>query len=193
ALSETEQVALEAGTVGFEGELFSGRPDWQVLLKQAAPVLTADEQAFMDGPVEELCSMIDEWQINHELADLPPEMWAFIKKNRFFGMIIPKDFGGLGFSAYAHHRVLVKIASMSGTVASTVCVPNSLGPTELLLHYGTDAQKKHYLPRLATGEDIPCFGLTSPTAGSDATSISDYGVVEKRVVDGKEVLGLNLT
>jgi acyl-CoA dehydrogenase len=193
SLSETEQVALEAGTVGFEGELFSGRPDWQVLLKQAAPVLTADEQAFIDGPVEELCSMIDEWQINHELADMPPEMWSFVKKNRFFGMIIPKDYGGLGFSAYAHHRVLVKIASMSGTVASTVCVPNSLGPAELLLHYGTDAQKKHYLPRLANGDDIPCFGLTSPTAGSDATSITDYGVVEKRMFDGKEILGLSLT
>lgn len=193
SLSETEQVALEAGTVGFEGELFTGRPDWQVLLKQAAPQLTADEQAFLDGPVEELCAMIDEWRINHELADMPPEMWAFVKKHRFFGMIIPRDYGGLGFSAYAHHRVLVKIASMSGTVASTVCVPNSLGPAELLLHYGTDAQKKHYLPRLAKGEDIPCFGLTSPTAGSDATSISDYGIVEKRMVDGKEVLGIAMT
>ncbi|MBX3725394.1 MAG: acyl-CoA dehydrogenase [Xanthomonadales bacterium] len=193
SLSETEQVALEAGTVGFEGELFTGRPDWSVLLQQPAPRLTADEQAFIDGPVEELCAMIDEWRINHELADLPPAMWEFIKKHRFFGMIIPKDFGGLGFSAYAHHRVLVKIASMSGTVASTVCVPNSLGPAELLLHYGTDAQKQHYLPRLARGEDIPCFGLTSPTAGSDATSISDHGIVEKRMVDGREVLGVRLT
>lgn len=192
SLSETEQVALEAGTVGFEGELFSGRPDWQVLLNQPAPQLTADEQSFLDGPVEELCGMIDEWRINHELADLPPEMWEFIKKNRFLGMIIPKDYGGLGFSAYAHHRVLVKLASMSGTVSSTVCVPNSLGPAELLLHYGTQAQKQHYLPRLARGEDIPCFGLTSPTAGSDATSITDRGVVEKRTVDGKEVLGIRL-
>jgi acyl-CoA dehydrogenase len=192
SLSETEAVALEAGTVGFEGELFSGRPDWNVLLNQPAPVLTADEQAFLDGPVEALCGMIDEWQINHELADMPPEMWAFLKKERFFGMIIPKSYGGLGFSAYAHHRVLVKLASMSGVVSSTVSVPNSLGPAELLLHYGTDAQKKHYLPRLATGEEIPCFGLTSPTAGSDATSITDHGVVEKRTVDGKEVVGIRL-
>lgn len=193
SLSETEQVALEAGTVGFEGELFTGRPDWQVLLNQAAPQLSADEQAFMDGPVEQVCAMIDEWQIGHELADMPPEMWQFLKDNRFFGMIIPKQYGGLGFSAYGHHRVLVKLASMSGVVSSTVAVPNSLGPAELLLHYGTDEQKNHFLPRLAVGDEIPCFGLTSPTAGSDATSIGDYGIVEKRMVDGQEVLGISLT
>ncbi len=193
SLSETEQVALEAGTVGFEGELFTGRPDWQVLLNQAAPQLSADEQAFMDGPVEQVCAMIDEWQIGHELADMPPEIWQFLKDNRFFGMIIPKQYGGLGFSAYGHHRVLVKLASMSGVVSSTVAVPNSLGPAELLLHYGTDEQKNHFLPRLAVGEEIPCFGLTSPTAGSDATSIGDYGIVEKRTVDGKETLGISLT
>src|SRR5690606_33826689 len=133
ALSETEQVALEAGTVGFEGELFTGRPDWQVLLKQPAPQLSADEQAFMDGPVEEVCAMIDDWQICHELADMPPAIWDFLKQHRFFGMIIPKEYGGLGFSAYGHHRVLVKLASMSGVVSSTVAVPNSLGPAELLL------------------------------------------------------------
>lgn len=192
ALSDTEQVALEAGTVGFEGELFSGRPDWQVLLQQPAPQLSAEEQAFLDGPVEELCGMINEWQITHELADLPEPMWRFLKEQRFFGMIIPKEYGGLGFSAYGHHRVLVKIASMSPTVSSTVSVPNSLGPAELLLHYGTEEQKQYYLPRLAVGEEIPCFGLTSPTAGSDATSISDYGIVEKRVVDGEEVVGVRL-
>ena len=192
ALSDTEQVALEAGTVGFEGGLFSGRPDWQVLLQQPAPQLSAEEQAFLDGPVEELCGMINEWQITHELADLPEPMWRFLKEQRFFGMIIPKEYGGLGFSAYGHHRVLVKIASMSPTVSSTVSVPNSLGPAELLLHYGTEEQKQYYLPRLAVGEEIPCFGLTSPTAGSDATSISDYGIVEKRVVDGEEVVGVRL-
>ncbi|HTM29122.1 MAG TPA: acyl-CoA dehydrogenase family protein, partial [Rhodanobacter sp.] len=139
-LSETEQTALEAGTVGFEGELFSGKPDWHELLKQPKPELSVEEQAFMDGPVEELCSMIDDWQITHELADLPPNVWEFIKKNRFFGMIIPKQYGGLQFSALAHSAVLQKLNSMSATVASTVAVPNSLGPAELLLHYGSDEQ-----------------------------------------------------
>jgi len=192
-LSETEQTALEAGTVGFEGELFSGKPDWHELLKQPKPELSVEEQAFMDGPVEELCSMIDDWQITHELADLPPEVWAFIKKHKFFGMIIPKQYGGLGFSALAHSAVLQKLATMSATVASTVAVPNSLGPAELLLHYGSDEQKNHYLPRLAVGEEIPCFALTGPYAGSDATSITDYGVVCKQMVDGVETLGMKLT
>ena len=192
-LSETEQTALEAGTVGFEGELFSGKPDWHELLKQPKPELSVEEQAFMDGPVEELCSMIDDWQITHELADLPPQVWDFIKKNRFFGMIIPKQYGGLGFSALGHSAVLQKLNSMSATVASTVAVPNSLGPAELLLHYGSDEQKNHYLPRLAVGEEIPCFALTGPYAGSDATSIPDVGVVCKQVVDGVETLGVKLT
>lgn len=192
-LSETEQTALEAGTVGFEGELFSGKPDWHELLKQPKPELNVEEQAFMDGPVEELCGMIDDWQITHELADLPPEVWAFIKKHKFFGMIIPKQYGGLGFSALAHSAVLQKLATMSATVASTVAVPNSLGPAELLLHYGSDEQKNHYLPRLAVGEEIPCFALTGPYAGSDATSITDYGVVCKQMVDGVETLGMKLT
>jgi acyl-CoA dehydrogenase len=192
-LSETEQTALEAGTVGFEGELFSGKPDWHELLKQPKPELSVEEQAYLDGPVEELCSMIDDWQITHELADLPPEVWAFIKKHKFFGMIIPKSYGGLGFSALAHSAVLQKLATMSATVASTVAVPNSLGPAELLLHYGSDEQKNHYLPRLAVGEEIPCFALTGPYAGSDATSITDFGVVCKQVVDGVETLGMKLT
>ncbi|AIF49339.1 acyl-CoA dehydrogenase [Dyella japonica] len=192
-LSETEQTALEAGTVGFEGELFSGKPDWHELLKQPKPELSVEEQAYLDGPVEELCGMIDDWQITHELADLPPEVWAFIKKHKFFGMIIPKQYGGLGFSALAHSAVLQKLATMSATVASTVAVPNSLGPAELLLHYGSDEQKNHYLPRLAVGEEIPCFALTGPYAGSDATSITDYGVVCKQVVDGVETLGMKLT
>lgn len=192
-LSETEQTALEAGTVGFEGELFSGKPDWHELLKQPKPELSVEEQAFMDGPVEELCGMIDDWQITHELADLPPDVWAFIKKHKFFGMIIPKQYGGLGFSALAHSAVLQKLATMSATVASTVAVPNSLGPAELLLHYGSDEQKNHYLPRLAVGEEIPCFALTGPYAGSDATSITDYGIVCKQMVDGVETLGMKLT
>jgi acyl-CoA dehydrogenase len=192
-LSETEQTALEAGTVGFEGELFSGKPNWHELLRQPKPELSVEEQAFLDGPVEELCGMIDDWQITHELADLPPDVWAFIKKNKFFGMIIPKQYGGLQFSALAHSAVLQKLSTISATVSSTVAVPNSLGPAELLLHYGSDEQKDYYLPRLAVGEEIPCFALTGPYAGSDATSIPDYGIVCKQTVDGVETLGIKLT
>jgi len=192
-LSETEKVALEAGTVGWEGELFSGRPQWNNLLAVRAPQLTADEQAFINGPVDEVCAMTNEWEVSHELADLTPQVWDYLKKHRFFGMIIPKEYGGLGFSAYAHHCVLNKASSVSGTLSSTIAVPNSLGPAELLLHYGTDEQKKHYLPRLARGEEIPCFALTSPWAGSDATSIPDYGIVGKGMHEGKEVLGVRLT
>jgi acyl-CoA dehydrogenase len=191
-LSDTEQTALEAGTVGFEGELFSGKPDWHELLKQPKPELSVEEKAFLDGPVEQLCGMLDDWQITHELADLPPEVWDFIKKHKFFGMIIPKQYGGLGFSALAHSAVLQKLATMSATVASTVAVPNSLGPAELLLHYGSDEQKNFYLPRLAVGEEIPCFALTGPYAGSDATSIPDYGIVCKQMVDGVETIGMRL-
>lgn len=192
-LSDTERVALEAGTVGWEGELFSGRPQWKKLLAQPAPQLSAEERAFLDGPVEEVCALINDWEITHERNDLPPQIWDFLKRNRFFGMIIPKQYGGLGFSAHAHSAVLQKLSSISPTVSSTVAVPNSLGPAELLLHYGTDEQKNHYLPRLADGREIPCFGLTNPWAGSDATSIPDYGVVCKQMVDGKEVLGIRLT
>ena len=137
--------------------------------------------------------MLDPWKIAHELADLPPEVWAFLKENRFFGMIIPKEYGGLGFSALAHRAVLQKIASVCAVTGSTVAVPNSLGPAELLVHYGTDEQKNYYLPRLAVGEEIPCFGLTGPTAGSDATSIPDTGIICKRKYKGKEVLGMRLT
>jgi acyl-CoA dehydrogenase len=192
-LSDTEQTALEAGTVGFEGQLFSGKPEWSELLRQPRPELSVEEQAFLDGPVEELCSMIDDWQITHELADLPPNVWDFIKKNKFFGMIIPKSYGGLGFSALAHSAVLQKLSSMSQTVASTVAVPNSLGPGELLMHYGSDEQKNHYLPRLADGREIPCFALTGPYAGSDATSIPDFGIVTKGVWNGEETVGIRLT
>jgi len=192
-LSPTEKIALEAGTVGFEGELFSGKPNWNQLLRQPEPVLSADERAFLDGPVEELCRMINDWEITHELADLPPPVWEFLKKNKFFGMIIPREYGGLQFSALAHSVVLQKLASISTTVGSTVAVPNSLGPAELLLHYGTKEQKDYYLPRLADGREIPCFALTGPYAGSDATSIPDYGVVCKGEWNGANVLGVRLT
>ncbi|MDH5226430.1 MAG: acyl-CoA dehydrogenase [Gammaproteobacteria bacterium] len=192
SMSDTEREALEAGTVWWDGELFTGRPHWPKLLGAKAPQLTAEEQAFIDGPCEELCRMIDDWDITHRRADLPPEVWDFLKKKGFFAMIIPKRYGGLEFSAYAHSCVLVKLASRSATVSSTVAVPNSLGPAELLLHYGTEEQKNHYLPRLARGEDVPCFALTAPRAGSDAASIPDTGVVCRGMYDGKEVLGLRL-
>jgi acyl-CoA dehydrogenase len=192
-LSDTEQVALEAGTVGFEGDLFSGKPDWSKLLKQPKPELSVEEQDFLDGPVEELCRMVDDWDITHVRADLSPEIWDFLKKKKFFGMIIPKEYGGLGFSALAHSAVLQKMAGMSTTLVSTVAVPNSLGPGELLVHYGTQEQKDHYLPRLADGREIPCFALTGPYAGSDATSIPDYGIVCKGEWNGANVVGVRLT
>ena len=191
-ISETEQVALEAGTVGFEGELFSGRPRWSRFIKKPLHDLSVEEQAFLDGPVEELCHMIDDWEISHQRAGLSDEAWDHMKKTGFFGLIIPKEYGGLGFSAVAHRAVLEKVAGLSSSVGSVVAVPNSLGPAELLLHYGTDKQKDHYLPRLADGREIPCFGLTSTTAGSDATSIADNGVVCKGQWQGKETLGIKL-
>ncbi len=192
-LSETERVALEAGTVAFEGQLFSGKPDWNVLLSQPKPILTAEEQAFLDGPVEEVCRMTNDWEVTHIRADLPPEVWDYLKRNKFFGMIVPKEYGGLGFTALANHKVIQKLASISTVLSSTVGVPNSLGPAELLLHYGTQEQKDYYLPRLAVGHEVPCFGLTGPWAGSDATSIPDYGVVCKGEWKGEQVLGVKLT
>ena len=191
-MSSTEADALAAGTVWWDGELFSGAPQWHKLLDAAPPALTAEEKAFIDGPTETLCRMIDDWDITHRRADLSPEMWAFIKEHRFFAMIIGKQYGGLGFSAYAHSCVLVKIASKSATVSSTVCVPNSLGPGELLQHYGTEEQKNYYLPRLARGEEIPCFALTGPRAGSDAASLPDIGVVCKDLYNGQEIIGIRL-
>lgn len=191
-LSDTERAALEAGTVGFEGELFGGRPRWRELMDQPVPELSREEQAFLDGPVAEVCRMCDDWEITHELADLPEPVWRYLGEQRFFGMIIPKRYAGLGFSAFAHSAVLQKLAARSATLASTVAVPNSLGPAELLLHYGTAEQKDYYLPRLARGEEIPCFGLTGPTAGSDATALPDTGVVCKGEWEGKEVLGMRL-
>ena len=191
-LSDTEKVALEAGTVGWEGELFAGNPNWDLLLNQHWPELSEEEKAFIDGPVEELCRMLKPWEHSHELADLPPEVWTFLKENRFFGMIIPKKYGGLQFSALGHRAVLQKVSSVCAVAGSTVAVPNSLGPAELLVHYGTDEQKDYYLPRLAVGEEIPCFCLTGPTAGSDATSIPDHGIICKGKYQGKEVLGMRL-
>jgi len=188
-MSRTEREAAEAGKVWLEGMFFRGRPDWQALFDVPAPSLSEEEKAFLDGPVEELCRMLDDWKISHELRDLPDEVWAFLKRHRFFAMIIPKQYGGLGFSPYAHARVIEKIASRSAAAAVTVMVPNSLGPAELLLAYGTEAQKNHYLPRLAAGEEIPCFALTNPFAGSDAGAIPDAGILTKRVIDGEERLG----
>ncbi len=192
SMSQTEKDALEAGTVWWDGELFTGGPDWEKLLSATPPRLTAEEQAFVDGPCEELCRMIDDWDITHRRADLPPHLWDFIKAKGFFAMIIPKKYGGLEFSAYAHSCVLVKLSSRSGVVASTVAVPNSLGPGELLLHYGTDEQRNHYLPRLARGEEVPCFALTGPRAGSDAASIPDTGIVCKGTYEGREIVGVRL-
>ncbi|EOV8937747.1 acyl-CoA dehydrogenase FadE [Cronobacter sakazakii] len=192
-MSRTEKEAIDAGTTWWEGDLFRGNPDWQKLHNYPQPKLTAEEQAFLDGPVEEACRMANDFQITHEMADLPPELWAFLKEHRFFAMIIKKEYGGLEFSAYAQSRVLQKLAGVSGILAITVGVPNSLGPGELLQHYGTDAQKNHYLPRLARGQEIPCFALTSPEAGSDAGAIPDTGVVCMGEWQGEQVLGMRLT
>src|SRR6266478_195954 len=191
-LSATEREALDAGTGWWDGELFTGGPNWQKLMSAKAPVLSDAEQAFLDGPCEELCAMIDDWDITHRRADIPEAVWVFIKSRGFFAMIIPKKYGGLEFSAYAHSCVLAKIASRSATVSSTVAVPNSLGPAELLNHYGTEEQKNYYLPRLARGEEVPCFALTGPRAGSDASSIPDTGVVCRGTWQGREIVGLKL-
>lgn len=192
SMSSTEREALEAGTVWWDGELFTGNPDWSKLLGAKTPRLTAEEQAFLDGPCEELCRMVDDFDITHRRGDMPPEIWAFLKRQGFFAMIIQKKYGGLEFSAYAHSCVLAKLSSRSAVVSSTVAVPNSLGPGELLQHYGTEEQKNHYLPRLASGEDIPCFALTGPRAGSDAASLPDTGVICRGQWQGQEIVGIRL-
>ncbi|MEA3141315.1 MAG: acyl-CoA dehydrogenase [Gammaproteobacteria bacterium] len=192
AMSATEREALDAGTVWWDGELFTGGPDWHKLMSAKAPVLNAAEQEFIDGPCEELCAMLDDWDITHRRADMPEAVWSFIKSRGFFAMIIPRRYGGLEFSAYAHSCVLIKIASRSTTASSTIAVPNSLGPAELLLHYGTEAQKDHYLPRLARGEDVPCFALTGPRAGSDAASIPDTGIICRGQWQGADMVGIRL-
>jgi len=190
-MSETERDAIDAGTVWWDGELFSGRPDWDKLLAYPKARLTEEEQAFIDGPTEELCAMVSDWEIGQAM-DLPPAAWEHIKTHGFFALIIPKEYGGKGFSAYAHSQVAMKLATRSGDLASTVMVPNSLGPAELLLHYGTEEQRNYYLPRLARGDDIPCFALTGPLAGSDAGAMPDTGVICKAEWEGKETLGLRL-
>ena len=192
SMGDTERIALEAGTVWWDGDLFSGNPDWQKLLDFTPQPLNDEEKAFLDGPVETLCDMLDDWQITQD-RDLSEEVWDFLKRERFFGMIIPTEYGGRGFSAIAHSAVVTKVSSRSVTAAVTVMVPNSLGPGELLVDYGTDQQKNHYLPRLARGEEIPCFALTEPGAGSDAASGRSRGIVCKGTWNGEEITGIRLT
>lgn len=192
-ISKTEQEALEAGTVWWDAQLFSGAPRWKQLLDFPKPSLTEDEQAFLDGPVDRLCKLLDDWKITHEYQDLPPEVWQFLKDEKLFGMIIPKQYGGLEISALAHSTAVMKISSRSLAAAVTIMVPNSLGPAELLLRYGTQQQRDHYLPKLACGEEIPCFALTGPEAGSDAGAMPDTGVICKQDFNGeKDVLGIRL-
>ena len=192
-ISETERIAIDAGNTWWDADLFTGRPDWKKLLATPAPALTDEEQAFLQGPVEELCKMLDDWQVTHELFDLPKPAWDHIRKHRFFGMIIPKQYGGLGFSALAHSTIVMKLGTRSTSAAVTVMVPNSLGPGELLMHYGTDEQKDYYLPRLARAEEIPCFALTGPYVGSDAGALPDNGIVCKGNYKGKETLGFRVS
>ena len=192
SLSETEREAIEAGDVWWDSDLFSGNPDWAKLLAVPPATLSAEERAFLDGPVEELCRMVDDWRLTWELRDLPPEAWEFLKTRKFFAMIIPKSYGGLGFSAYAHSEVIRKLSTRSVSLAVTAMVPNSLGPGELLLQFGTEPQRSYWLPRLAAGTEIPCFGLTSPEAGSDAASMTDSGVVCRGNYLGREVIGIRL-
>lgn len=192
-LSDTESEALRSGSVDWEGELFSGHPDWGRLLELPHARLMAEEEAFIDGPVNTLCGMIDDWSITNEVFDLPREVWDFIRKEGFFGLVIPQEYGGKGFSQTAHSQIVMKLSTRSVSAAVTVMVPNSLGPGELLMEYGTDEQKAHYLPRLSAGEDIPCFALTSPVAGSDAGAIPDKGIVCMGEWQGEQVLGLKVT
>ncbi len=191
-LSDTEQQALDAGDVSWDGELFSGNPDWYRLKRIPKPTFTDAEQSFIDGPTEQLCALLNDWQITQESLDLPPAVWQFLREQRFFGMVIPCEYGGLGFSAQAHSQVVMKIATRSISAAVTVMVPNSLGPGELLVHYGTQGQRDAYLPKLASGELLPCFALTGPEAGSDAGALTDTGVVCYGQWQGKQVLGLKL-
>ncbi|MGE4167768.1 MAG: acyl-CoA dehydrogenase [Xanthobacteraceae bacterium] len=192
-VSTTEQQALDAGTIGFDAELFSGKPDWDKLKSVPPIVLTEEEKAFLDGPTEELCRMIDDWQVRHANREIPEPVWDFVKRHGFLGMLISKAHGGRGFSAQAQSLILGKIASRSPDVVTIVMVPNSLGPGELIEKYGTDAQKEHYLPRLAKGLEVPCFSLTGPTSGSDAATMRDVGYVTKGTYDGRETLGIRVT
>ncbi|MGE0766065.1 MAG: acyl-CoA dehydrogenase [Hyphomicrobiaceae bacterium] len=192
-VSDTESQALEAGTVGFDAELFSGRPDWRRLRDVPGIEITSDERAFLDGPTEELCRRLNDWQIRHTEKEIPESVWDFVKAHGFLGMLISKDHGGLGFSPQAQSLILGKIASRSADAVTIVMVPNSLGPGELIEKYGTDAQKEHYLPRLAKGLEVPCFSLTGPTSGSDAATMRDIGVVTKGQWQGRETVGIRLS
>jgi len=191
-MSSTEREALEAGDVWWEAEMFRGRPDWNKLLDFKYTELTPEEQSFLDNECEELCKLCDDWKIEYELKDMPPEVWAYIREKKFLAMLIKKEYGGLGFSANAQSAVVTKLATKSIAMAVTVMVPNSLGPGELLMHYGTEAQKQHWLPGLVSGKELPCFGLTGPEVGSDATAMPDLGVVCYGEHEGKKVLGLRL-
>lgn len=191
-LSETEKAAIDAGDVGWEAKLFQGQPDWNELLAIPKPTLRPKEQSFMDNQVNTLCEMTNDWEIIQEQSDLPVGTWEYLKREKFFGMMIPEEYGGLGFSALMHSTVITRLASRSLSLATTAMVPNSLGPGELLVRYGTDEQKKYYLPRLAKGQEIPCFALTAPEAGSDAGAIPDKGIVCKGEFEGKEVVGIRL-
>jgi len=192
-MSTTEKEAIDAGTTWWEGDLFRGSPDWHKLHNFPKPRLSAEEQAFLDGPVETLLAMVDDWHTTHDRADLAPEVYQYLKDQGFFAMIIKKQYGGLEFSAFAQSCVLQKLTSKSMVLSSVVGVPNSLGPGELLQHYGTKEQQDHYLPRLAKGLEVPCFALTSPEAGSDAGAIPDFGIVCKGQWQGEEILGMRLT
>lgn len=192
-LSDTEQQALDAGDIDWDGQLFSGKPDWDQLLESQPFELSREEQEFIEGPVNQLCAMLDDWKITKEDYDLPQPVWQFIRENGFFGMVVDKKYGGKGFSAAAHSETVMKISTRSVTAAVTVMVPNSLGPAELLQHYGTDSQKDHYLPRLASGEEIPCFALTSALAGSDAGAIPDVGIVCRGDWNGQSTLGMRVS
>lgn len=189
-MSQTEKEALDAGDVWWEGLLFSGKPDWQELKRLSKVKLTPTEQSFIANQVARLCEQVNDWEIMQKTQDLPKSTWQFLKKEGFFGLCIDKKYGGHGFSAYAHSCIITQLASKSLSAAITVMVPNSLGPAELIYHYGTEEQKNYYLPRLAAGEEIPCFGLTAPTAGSDAAAIPDTGVICKGTHGGKKVLGI---
>ncbi len=193
AISKTEQDALEAGDVWFEGEFFRGCPNWEAILAYKVPLLSQEEQDFIDHQVEKLCELCHDWEIVHDRKELSPEAWDYIKKEGFLGLVIPKKYGGKGFSALAHSTIITKLASRSASLAVSVMVPNSLGPGEMVLEYGTEQQKNYYLPRLARGEEIPCFGLTAPDAGSDAANISDRGVVCKQQINGEEKIGIRLS
>lgn len=191
SMSQTEREAIDAGDVWWEGELFSGKPRWKTLLAYPEPKLNQEEKHFLSQQVTTFCKMLDDWQI-HRAQNLPQEAWDYLKKEHFFGIVIPKEYGGLGFSALAHSSIVMKIATRSIAAAITTMVPNSLGPGELLHKYGTEEQKNHYLPRLACGDEIPCFALTSLDAGSDAGSMVDEGVLSYGQFEGKSILGIKL-